>query len=181
MEGEGGGGWRQPKASKNRRDGKTDPTCPDRGPPPTSLPSPPHQGLRDDDGLVTESDTDAQLLINIPFTRAVRVASVAVKAPRGDGAPRTLRLFVDRPSLGFSEAESDPPAQEVELSADDVAAGTPVPLRAARFARVTQLALFFADNASGDDDVATVLSSIKLAGEAGDTFNVNEIKKVEEA
>jgi PITH domain len=138
------------------------------------------QGLRDDAALTTVSDTDAQLLINIPFTQAVRVASITFRAPAGPGAPRRVRLFVDRPSIGFSEAESDPAAQEFELTDADVGEdGAPVALKAARFARVTQLAIFFADNASGDDDEPTVLSSIRLAGEAGDTFNVNEIKKVE--
>ena len=146
-----------------------------------SIPNPPPQGLRDDAGLVTESDTDAQLLINIPFNQAVRVSSITIRAPPRDSAPRTLRLFVDRPSLGFADAESDPPAQEVVLTDADVDEdGKAIPLRAARFGRVTQLALFFADNASGDEDVATIISCIRLAGEAGDTFNVNEIKKVDQ-
>jgi hypothetical protein len=111
----------------------------------------------------------------------VRVSSIAVAAPPGSAAPRTLRLFVDRPSLGFAEAEADPPAQEVVLTPADVAAGTPVPLRAARFGRVNQLAILVADNQGGDEDEATVVASIRLAGSAGETFDVNAIKKVEEA
>lgn len=139
------------------------------------------QGLRDDPGLAAESDTDAQVIVNIKFTQAVRVASVTVRAPAGDAAPRTLRLFVDRPSLGFAEAESDPAAQEVELAPADVADdGAPVALRAAKFSRVTQLAVFVADNQGGDDDAATVISALRLAGEAGDTFDVAAIKKVDE-
>lgn len=142
---------------------------------------PPPKGLRDTADLTAESDTDAQLLLNIPFTQAVRVSSIAVAAPPGSAAPRTLRLFVDRPSLGFAEAEADPPAQEVVLTPADVAAGTAVPLRAARFGRVNQLAILVADNQGGDEDEATVVASIRLAGSAGETFDVNAIKKVDEA
>ena len=62
-----------------------------------------------------------------------------------------------------------------------VAAGTAVQLRAARFGRVNQLAILVADNQGGDEDEATVVASIRLAGSAGETFDVNAIKKVEEA
>ena len=108
---------------------------------------------------------------------AVKISSIAVRAPAGASAPRRVRLFVNRPSLGFAEAEADPAAQEFELSAADVADGVPVTLRAHTFGRgVTQLAVFVADNQGGAE--TTQVSAIHLQGAAGETFNVAEIKKV---
>lgn len=154
-----------------------------RGVPTTALTplarSNPPQGLRDEAALLAVSDTDEQLLINIPFNQAVKLTSVAIKGDAADPAtaPRRVRLFVDRPSLGFSEAESDPAAQEFVLSEADAAAGSAVPLRAAKFGRVTQLAVFIADNQGGGEE--TRVCSLVIEGGAGDTFDVAAIKKVE--
>ena len=63
------------------------------------------------------------------------------------------------------------------LSAADAAAGAATPLRAAKFSRVTQLAVFVADNQGGGEE--TRIMSLVLGGGAGDTFDVAAIKKVD--
>jgi hypothetical protein len=93
-------------------------------------------------------------------------------------APRKVRVFVNRPSLGFSEAESDPAEAEFELTAEAATEGRPQALRVAKFASVSSVALFFADNLGGGE--VTRVSAIALEGSAGETFNVAEIKKVGE-
>jgi hypothetical protein len=141
------------------------------------------QGYRDDGALFLESDTDDQLLVNIPFTQAVRLTGLALAGPSAgapgsdpDAAPKTVRLFVNRPSLGFAEAEADPSAQDIELSpGESTHPGAVIPLRAARFKGVTSLAVFIAANAGGAD--TTQVGSIKLSGAAGETFDVAAIKK----
>ena len=184
---------------------------------------PTKQGYREDAGLFLESDTDEQLLINIPFTQgkgeneknremerkrgtrppemaslwrsplprfahpprgkktlspAVKLTSISIRAPEADKAPRRVRVFVNRPSIGFPEAESDPAAAEFELSAYSVANGTPQALKVAKFTSVNSIAIFFADNLGGGE--VTRVSAIALEGSAGETFNVAEIKKVGE-
>ena len=148
-------------------------------PPTSQFSSPLTQGLRDEASLLTVSDTDEQLLVTIPFNQAVKLTSLAIKGDPAAGAtaPRRVRLFVDRPSLGFSEAESDPATHVFVLSAADAAAGAATALRAAKFSRVTQLAVFVADNQGGGED--TRIMSLVLGGGAGDTFDVAAIKKVD--
>eukprot|EP00959_Pyramimonas_sp_CCMP1952_P073601 1538327-Pyramimonas_sp.AAC.1 len=66
------------------------------------------QGPRDMDTLYCESDTDEQLLMSIPFNQVVKLYAIKIKAMDGNHAPKVLKLFVNRESLGFSEASSEP-------------------------------------------------------------------------
>ena len=143
----------------------------------------PPQGPRDDARLFTESDCDEQLLLNIPFNQAVRLTGLSLAGPGADAAgadpgalPRQVRLFVNRPSLGFAEAEADPATQEVELTLDTL--GSLIPLKAARFKGVTSLAVVILTNAGGVD--TTQVGCLKLFGSAGETFDVSAIKKAGE-
>lgn len=130
-----------------------------------------------------ESDTDEQLLLHIPFTQKVKLSGIAFAAPAGSGkAPKTVRLFVNRPNVGFSDADSTPAAQELKLAAADLedgdGAGKTLPLKPARFTGVDVLSIFIEDN-QGDEDT-TALTRLTLFGTAGETFDVAAIKKVEE-
>ncbi len=49
-----------------------------------------------------ESDTDEQLLIHINFSQAVRLSGIVIKSSVGDAAPKTVKLFVNQPTIGFS-------------------------------------------------------------------------------
>ena len=116
--------------------------------------------------------------LNHLYLSAVKLTSISIKAPDAEMAPRKVRVFVNRPSLGFSEAESDPAEAEFELTAEAATEGRPQALRVAKFASVSSVALFFADNLGGGE--VTRVSAIALEGSAGETFNVAEIKKVGE-
>lgn len=85
------------------------------------------QGYRDDDGLYLESDTDEQLLLNIHFNQKVRIHSITITGPAEDG-PKVVKLYTNRMSLGFSDADSVPYAQQLELTTKDLA-GEPIPLK----------------------------------------------------
>lgn len=43
--------------------------------------------------------------------------------------PRRVKLFINRPTIGFSEATDEAAAQELELSVDDLKGDVPLPLR----------------------------------------------------
>eukprot|EP00884_Botryococcus_braunii_P008134 jgi/Botrbrau1/17321/Bobra.0015s0069.1 len=136
------------------------------------------QGYRDDDGLFLESDTDEQLLIHIPFNQAVKLTSLTLKAMGvGGQAPRKVKLFTNRPSLGFNEATSFPAVQEFTLSEADLE-GKPLQLKFVKFQNVTTLTIFIEDN-QGDEET-TKIQKIVVSGTAGETFNVAEIKKIED-
>lgn len=136
------------------------------------------QGYREDGGLFLESDTDEQLLINIPFQQKVKLQSISIKGPDDGSAPKSVKIYVNRASMGFSDVDSVPAAHAVVLSKEQVEAGEPIVLRLAKFANVTMLSVFVESN-QGDED-ATKVSKVSLSGWAGDTFNVAEIKKQEE-
>jgi len=64
------------------------------------------QGLRDQELMIVESDADEQLLISIAFKAKVKVHSIAIKAPADGRAPKSLKLFVNKPSMDCSDGES---------------------------------------------------------------------------
>ncbi|GLC46093.1 hypothetical protein PLESTB_001033500 [Pleodorina starrii] len=136
------------------------------------------QGYREQDELYLESDTDEQLLLNIRFTQRVRLHSIVIKAIDEAKAPKRVKLYTNRPSLGFSDTSSVPSAQEFELTPAQLAKGDPLPLKVVKFNQVDVLSVFIEDNQGGEE--TTKLCKIALFGTAGDTFNVAEIKKVGE-
>ena len=60
---------------------------------------------------------------------AVKLHSLSIKAS-GPAAPRTVKLFTNRPSLGFSEAADFPPLQEFTLDEANLD-GTAIQLKCA--------------------------------------------------
>jgi hypothetical protein len=135
-------------------------------------------GLRDQDQMLLKSDADEQLLLTVPFKQLVKLHSMRVVAPVGDTAPRKLKLFVNAPSMGFEDAESRKAAQEIELTAEQLAGDKPFPLNYVKFQRVSQVTLFFEDNASGGDEDVTDVARIDLLGFTVETTNMKEFKKV---
>ncbi|KAK9806283.1 hypothetical protein WJX72_008448 [[Myrmecia] bisecta] len=135
------------------------------------------QGYRDSD-VFLESDTDEQLLIHIPFNTAVKLHSLVIKGAESKShGPRRVKLFINKPSLGFADASDLPAVQEFELSEEDLE-GKPLLLKFVKFQRVNVLTVFIEDN-QGDEDTTRV-QKIALFGQGGETMNVNEIKKVGE-
>jgi len=132
----------------------------------------------------TESDTDEQLLLHIPFTQRVKLSGVAFAGPPDGKGAKTIKLFVNRPSVGFTDAGSTPCAAELSLSPGDLSgggeagAGKTIALKPARFTGVDVLSIFIEGN-QGDEET-TVLSRLALFGSAGETFDVAAIKKIEE-
>lgn len=82
-------------------------------------------------------------------------------------APRKVKLFVNKLNLGFSEAEDQAATQELTLKAADVkVAGDPASsatkVLTAKFAKVSSLTIFVADNQSEEE--TTSISAIYLFG-----------------
>ena len=132
------------------------------------------QGLRDQELMIVESDADEQLLISIAFKAKVKVHSMAIKAPADGRAPKSLKLFVNKPSMDCSDGESMVADQEIELSAEQL--GERLELKFVKFQNVDRLTLFIHANQGAED--STALSGIKLWGAGLAQTNMSEFKRV---
>ena len=128
------------------------------------------QGLRDQAEMLVKSDADEQLLLSVAFSSKVKVHSIKIDAPEGASAPKTLKLFVNKASLDFSDVESMAPDQTFELAPEQI--GQRLELKFVKFQNVDRLTLFFADN-QGDVEV-TALSGIRLWGAGLAVTNVRK-------
>ncbi|KAJ8576540.1 hypothetical protein ON010_g2671 [Phytophthora cinnamomi] len=97
------------------------------------------------------------------------------RGPAGDEAPRVIKLFVNRPNLGFSDAGDVEPTQTIELKEEDLLPENDVELRFVKFQRVKNITVFVEENNGAEE---TVISSLKFFGERLAGTNMNELKKV---
>jgi hypothetical protein len=86
-----------------------------------------------------ESDCDEQLIINLAFNQPLKLHSLKIIAPEENG-PKHIKLFINQPrTLDFDQASSMEPIQQMELSAEDISNGNPIPLRYVKFQNVQNL------------------------------------------
>ncbi|THG99051.1 hypothetical protein EW026_g3232 [Hermanssonia centrifuga] len=128
------------------------------------------------------SDVDEQLLVNIPFNQSVRIRSIVIKSSVAAQRPRLIKLFINRPSLGFDDVQdSQEPdaAQVLELTEEQVLEGKRIPLRFVRFQNVGSLHIFVASN-GGDDE--TRIDGIDVFGipALGGTKDLSGLRKEED-
>lgn len=64
-----------------------------------------------------ESDSDAELLFNIPFTGSVKLKGIIVIGGEEDTHPRKMRVFKNRSNMTFDDVDSTPD-QEFDLQPD---------------------------------------------------------------
>jgi len=135
------------------------------------------QGYREDDGLYVESDTDEQLLIHIPFQQAVKLSSIFLKATNTEGnAPKTIKLFINQPTIGFSEATDSPGIESFDLDEQELSKGMSLVLKPVKYQRVNCLTLFVESN-QGDEDT-TIFNKLVILGSPGSSFDVASIKDI---
>ncbi|KAI0654416.1 DUF1000-domain-containing protein [Cubamyces menziesii] len=105
---------------------------------------------REDTSKFAESGVDDQVIIHIPFTQNVRLRSILLKLGRGEMTPRRLRIYANRTNIvDFSEAEEITPQLNISLLEGETAVHE-YQLRAASFANVHSVSLFFSDSVGGD-------------------------------
>ncbi|KAF7796793.1 hypothetical protein EIP86_007977 [Pleurotus ostreatoroseus] len=127
------------------------------------------------------SDVDEQLLLNISFNQIVRIRSIVLKSTVSDQQPRLIKLFINRPTLGFSDVEDakEPDAaQIIELTEEQVTQGKRIPLRYVRFQSVNSLHIFVATNA-GDEQ--TRIDAVDVFGvPAGGARDLSNLRNQQE-
>jgi hypothetical protein len=139
-----------------------------------------------------ESDTDAQLMIFVPFQSTIKLHSLQITsfADRDEdedddeipARPQRIELYTNRPhTLGFEEAEDIPATQVIELKAEDWDTKTKtatVELRFVKFQNITSLVIFVVDAEGGGE--RTRIDRIRLVGESGEKRTMGKLQKVGE-
>lgn len=136
-------------------------------------PSHPFSNLSEPDpALLLRSDTDEQLLIHIVFQTAVRIAAISIQGPSDDSAPTALKLYANLASPGFTDIEDIEASQSIALQEGDLSSARKLPLKQAKFQRVSSLTVFIHEN-KGEE--FTSVSSLKLYGFTLDGLDVGTI------
>lgn len=88
------------------------------------------------------ADAFTQIIIHVPFTQAIRLRAILLKAARGEFSPGRLRVYANFANIvDFADAENTRPHLDISLLEET--AVTEYPLRVAAFTNVNSLSLFF--------------------------------------
>ncbi|KAJ1673483.1 hypothetical protein EV182_005143 [Spiromyces aspiralis] len=108
-----------------------------------------------------DSDADEQLIIHIPFTGQVKLKSILIRGGPDGTAPRTMKVYSNRPGIDFDNVESEKPSQVFSLvQAPNNAQPIEYNTNVIKFRQVTHLTLFFADN-FGEDTTRILYIGLK--------------------
>ena len=127
--------------------------------------------------VALRSDADEQLLLYVPFPSAVKLHSLAFTAPPSH-APRTLKVFINKPHMTFDDVEGMCCTQAFEVSPGQTQ-GTPILTKYVNFQFVTSVTLFL-DKGEDDelDDEVSAISKLQFFGSVSADTNMKEFKKV---
>jgi len=109
-----------------------------------------------------QSDADEQLLINVEFQQPVKLAALNFQGTDLDTAPKNIKVFINRPNIGFEEAEDDDSTQSFELPEEVVTSNAKTELKFVKFQRVNTVQVFISNN-HGDSEI-TKLKGLQFFG-----------------
>lgn len=124
-----------------------------------------------------KSDTDAQLLIKVTFRSPVKLSGFSIRGTQDDSAPNIVKLFVNKPNIGFDEAQDEQPLQAVELTPEEVEKDEKKELRFVKFQNVFTVQMFVEANAGGIED-PTKVKGIKFFGCPEQAMDMKDWKPV---
>ncbi|KAI1314622.1 Thioredoxin-like protein 1 [Mortierella claussenii] len=130
------------------------------------------------DETFLESDVDEQLIISVPFNQAIKLHSLKIVPKDIAHAPKTIKLYVNKLTLGFDETDSVQETQSIQLTEQDYESnGGLIPLRFVKFQNVTSVILFVEDNLG--DEETTQIKQLSFIGSPLDSTDMSALKKVE--
>ena len=132
--------------------------------------------LNQDPSNFLRSDVDPQLLISIPFQSPVRLRGIKFTFRDDVNAaetPSLVKIFTNRVTLDFGDAEALPAVQEIS----NPESGVIIPLKVALFQNVFSVQIFVQDNHGGG---ITEIGCVELLGTLGENMNMREFKKIKE-
>ncbi|KAJ1831895.1 hypothetical protein LPJ73_008055 [Coemansia sp. RSA 2703] len=116
------------------------------------------------------------MVLHIAFNQPIKLHSIMLKAPL-ENAPKNIKIYANRTDIGFDDADSAEPTQEIEMTEQMYKDGGVVNLRYVRFQNVNSVSIFVVDNL-GDEDV-TAITQLAFIGTAVNTANMSDIKQNE--
>ncbi|KAF9425139.1 Thioredoxin-like protein 1 [Podila epigama] len=133
--------------------------------------------LKNDETFL-ESDVDEQLIISVPFNQSVKVHSIKIVPKDIAHAPKTIKVYANRLTLGFDETDSVEETQTIELTEKDYEDNNGlIALRFVKFQNVGYVILFVEDNLGGEE--TTQIKQVVFIGSAIDNTDMSALKKVE--
>ncbi|KAF2666009.1 putative thioredoxin [Microthyrium microscopicum] len=137
-----------------------------------------------------ESDTDAQLMLYIPFQSTVKVHSLQITsyAPRTEddddddipARPHRIELYSNRShNLGFEEAEDITATQVIDIKPtdwDEKSKTAIVEMRFVKFQNISSLVVFVVD--AEHDSEKTRIDRIRIIGESGEKRTMGKLQKI---
>ncbi|KAI3478195.1 hypothetical protein L1887_59924 [Cichorium endivia] len=135
-------------------------------------------------GKWLESDADDQLLISLSFKQQVKLSGILLRTLPSHlaHAPRQVRIFVNRPGLGFDDATTENADQEFELSdehvrgAENGGGGKAYSLRFVKFQKVDSLTIAVLSNQ--EEAETTRIDAIDVFGITNHTTDMSELQKI---
>lgn len=130
----------------------------------------------DDCFLQNDTSVDQQLLIKVPLRQPVKLNGLRIVGKDADTAPKEVKVFVNKPHIGFQEAEDEEPTQAFELDPKECNIGLGcdsqhiIPLKFVKFQNVTHITVFVAEN-NGDNE-ATKMRALELYGIAAENMDM---------
>jgi len=125
------------------------------------------------DDSFLESDTDHQLLVKVEFRQPVKLSGVRVWGVDADSAPTTVKVFQNKPHIGFAEAENEEPTELLNFGPEEVEKGEEKTVRFVRFQCVSTLQIFIEEN-QGDE--VTKIKRISLVGQPAQAMDMKDWK-----
>jgi len=121
--------------------------------------------------LESDDGSDEQLLLNIPFRSSVRLRSINLFSPVSPSqAPKSIKIFVNKPHLSFSDVESELPTLAFELKRGE----SKIELLSVKFQKINSLHIFIEssqgeeDGEDDDDEKKTRIDGIEIIGKIED-------------
>lgn len=109
---------------------------------------------------------------SVSRVRAIRFTTLPSVISQG---PKTIRIFVNNPTISFDDAGSLEPAHEAELTEAQVSGKEALQLRFVRFQAVTSISIFVKDNQEGGD--ITRIDKIELIGSEVNHTDVGKLDR----
>jgi hypothetical protein len=121
--------------------------------------------------LASDESVDHQLVIRFEFMQPVKVAGILLRGKDDETRPTQVKLFTNKLSLDFAEAEDSEALQELDLSAENPTKFTPV--RFVKFQNLTSMQIYVQENGGAD---VTQISKFDLFGFPAEKMEIKDFK-----
>lgn len=129
-----------------------------------------------------ESDLDAQMIINIPFTGYVKLFSVILRTSNDENCPKTIKLYKNNQSLDFN-TDTKPTYTVIQPQIGHDSTSDPSDettfvehyLPRNQFQSTTQLSILINDNYSDDEDEISKIYYLEIRGQFQSDFKKDPV------